>query len=194
MRQVRVFHKWVRWKLWQISIKSLFLNIRVGIRVRGLHLVFVFSGTALFLNTSCFFGGIIYLPWAGCKNWGMSAKWVRLRRDQPEESGSCRGTQWRVGNVVCPWVGGAFPHCKRIGCKVYKRCIVIDRLDIVDPDIPKIDMKSSYRVIPKMDKEMIRTCCCFESLCLPVSSFLDILKSRKNKAKSSKYGNIKWEH
>ena len=35
MCQVRVFHKWVRWK-------SLFLNIRVGIRVRGLHLVFFF--------------------------------------------------------------------------------------------------------------------------------------------------------
>ena len=40
MCQARVFRKWVRWKLWQISIKSLFLNIRVGIRVRGLHLVF----------------------------------------------------------------------------------------------------------------------------------------------------------
>ena len=39
MCQIRVFHKWVRWKLWQISIKPLFLNIRVGIRVRGLHLV-----------------------------------------------------------------------------------------------------------------------------------------------------------
>ena len=39
MCQVRVFHKWVRWKLWQISIKFVFLNIRVGIRVRGLHLV-----------------------------------------------------------------------------------------------------------------------------------------------------------
>ena len=40
--QVNVFNKWVRWKLWQISIKSLFLNIRVGIQVRGLHLVFFF--------------------------------------------------------------------------------------------------------------------------------------------------------
>ena len=34
-----MFHKWVRWKLWQMSIKPVFLNIRVGIRVRGLHLV-----------------------------------------------------------------------------------------------------------------------------------------------------------
>ena len=41
--QVNVFNRWVRWKLWQISIKSLFLNIRVGIRVRGLHLVFCMS-------------------------------------------------------------------------------------------------------------------------------------------------------
>ena len=40
MCQVRVFHKSVRWKLWQINIQPLFLNIRVGIRVRGLHLVF----------------------------------------------------------------------------------------------------------------------------------------------------------
>ena len=40
MCQVRVFHKSVRWKLWQINIQPLFLNIRVGIRVRGFHLVF----------------------------------------------------------------------------------------------------------------------------------------------------------
>ena len=48
--QVNVFNRWVRWKLWQISIKSLFLNIRVGIRVRGLHLVFlVYTNICLIL-------------------------------------------------------------------------------------------------------------------------------------------------
>ena len=37
-----------------ISIKSLFLNIRVGIRVRGLHLV-------LFFRSFAFFGAYLFL-------------------------------------------------------------------------------------------------------------------------------------
>ena len=40
MCQDWVFHKWVRW--------NLFLNIRVGIRVRGLHLVLLASGLTWF--------------------------------------------------------------------------------------------------------------------------------------------------
>ena len=64
MCQIRVFHKWVRWKLWQINIKSLFLNIRVGIPVRGLHLVsfkianfstFSFKFSSIFAIFHCFY-------------------------------------------------------------------------------------------------------------------------------------------
>ena len=39
--ELRVSQKWVCWKC-DKEVLSLFVNIRVGIRVRGLHLVFFF--------------------------------------------------------------------------------------------------------------------------------------------------------
>ena len=51
--QLRVSHKWVRWKMWEIVL-SLFLNIRVGIRVRGLHLVSFFLHLEQFFLTVWF--------------------------------------------------------------------------------------------------------------------------------------------
>ena len=67
MCELRVSHKWVCWKC-DKEVLSLFVNIRVGIRVRGLHLVFFVF----------FFGPKVRLLEPPNISWNQSYFWVEI--------------------------------------------------------------------------------------------------------------------